>query len=114
MSNDLQFTEQELSHITQLLALLEAWVQQQTQAQLSLECRNSGNEFFQYMRQRGVNPGLMQALIKRATGKHPRSLWQVEEAERLRDAILRYQTALIIAKNSSNDPTAIVQFAWEQ
>lgn len=116
MSNafNLHFTEQELSIITQLLMFLEIWIQQRTADQLGGDCRDSGNEFFQYMLQRGVQPGVMQRLIQRATGQHPRSLWKVQDAEKLRDAILRYQTALIIAQNSHNDATTIVHFTWEK
>ncbi|GAB4469464.1 MAG: hypothetical protein OHK0037_27710 [Elainellaceae cyanobacterium] len=103
-------TQQNLSD---LLVLVDEWVAQLREWELSEACKTSGRDFFTYMQGRGVYAGWMVKIVQQCTGHHPARLYTVEDAALLRDAISRYEySQRLIAQNSNENPYSIIERQW--
>jgi len=99
-------------NISILLQLIDEWLESREDSQLSEDCRKSGQDFFSYMKSRGVYQGWMATVIQKATGYSPRKLWQEAEAPILRNSISRYEYSITIAKHTDQDPYDVIREQW--
>lgn len=92
-----------IKEINEILALIDSWVREIEESQLSEQCRKSGRSFFDFMTSQGLHPGYLATLITNATGYNPRTLWTVQDAQLLREAIAKYEGAETLARQE-NEP----------
>ncbi|MBD2261051.1 hypothetical protein [Pseudanabaena sp. FACHB-2040] len=83
------------TEINQALAVIEEWITKLEKSRLSEVCRVEGRDFFQFMESRGVARAFMAKLIIQVTGQSPATLYRVEDAELLKDAIFRYAGSVV-------------------
>lgn len=98
--------------LSELLLLIDEWVAQLNEGELSDACRRSGRDFFSYMQSRGVYAGWMVKIIQQCTGYLPMKLHTVQDAVLLRDAISRYEYSQAIAQNSDENPYDVIAREW--
>ena len=92
-----------IAEINIVLGLIDDWTQALEAQDLNEQCRQSGRDFFQFMKSRGVNAALMARLIIDATGYNPAQLWRIEDAQLLRDAIFRYEGSIAVTRIDEKD-----------
>lgn len=92
-----------ISEISIVLGLIDEWTQALDDEDLNEQCRQSGRDFFQFMKSRGINAALMAKLIIDATGYNPARLWRIEDAGLLRDAIFRYEGSIAVTRIDEKD-----------
>lgn len=101
------------AELHRLLDLIEQWVEVLEDDRLSEQCRQSGIDFFNYMEKRGVPRGVIAKIIRKCTGKEPRTMWKVKDVTFLRDAIRRYESAIVTARHDkSTTPIQHIKHHW--
>lgn len=109
----MHLSKQQIEQISLLLAELDLWIATRERDQLNNDCRESGNEFFAYMKSRGVYSGEVAQIIIEATGSLPSKIWKVEDAEQLKTYIRAYQGSVIESRINPANPVDITRRHWE-
>ena len=73
--------------IHEALELIQEWVNNLEDQQLPQVCRDSGNDFFAFLKRKGFDPGTFIRTVTPIIGYHPRNLWSQADAATLRRAI---------------------------
>ncbi|MEP1079264.1 hypothetical protein NDI52_28040 [Leptolyngbya sp. PL-A3] len=89
--------------LTELLALIDEWVEQLEDWELEGKCRQSGHNFMSFMQERGVRIKDLEAIIVAATGYRPKDLCTVDDAAMLRSAIANYEYSTTVTHETGAD-----------